>query len=454
MRCRRKRGNRVVKGDCNSVRRCLILAALLVCCAVPLHAQKWTLSHISSATQLVDNGTVYDAFPTMMKASNGTILNFYRKGTTHATDRGVIMLKTSTDNGVTWNLFAGTNYCSGGDPAGCLFADTSVNQFDSRNGSGGLSYDGSTAIFFWQQYNQTGGTVAGVPSSASAGAFYSRSTDNGATWSSPTALTGYFWTYGQLVVIPNGGGANGPAGGSGNCSAGCVAVSLGNNQTVSGGHQRLVFSYNNGSTWDTTHDEAITGSVTDEHAFLWTGGNQIISFDRNNANLNPVFLYTNDLGATWTATTTNITFVPTPPGWSVDLNGQIIVSPWLFDSKLSDGSVTLFFAERDNWDDPTPQHVYNYERALTFLPSDAVASPTGFLVPQTLYAQPRVTTFPNAGYPTVVEIATDPVKLLVEWYQQVSIGSTTPVNLYTLTGTFALGDTVLRGITVKGMVVQ
>jgi len=368
----------------------------------------------------------------MMNTANGTILNFYRRGSTHAGDRGVIMLRTSTDSGATWNLFNGTNYCSGSDPAGCIFADASTNQFDSRNTSGGISYDGSTLIVFWMQYNQTGGTVGGVLAGNSAGAFYSRSTDNGVSWSAPAALAGEYWTYGQLVVVPSG-----SPGVTGSCATGCVAVTINGGLVPDSARQFLIFSYDNGSTWDTANQKTITGIGTQEIAILRTTGNQLIAFDRpTSANSPLVFLYSNDMGSTWTATTTNIALEATPQGWTVAANGQSQVSPWLTNCSLSDGSVTLFFAERDNWNDPSTQHVYNYLRAITFRPQGAIASPKGFATPQDLYAQlPPITGFVNFGYPTVVK--TPGNTLLIEFNQQVSASNVNLVNLYTMTATMS-----------------
>ena len=78
----------------------LLLTVLLAASAA--NAQ-WTFSPSGTATQFVDSGNVYDSFPVLIKASNGTILSFYRKGTSQVSDRGVIMLQSSTNNGATWN---------------------------------------------------------------------------------------------------------------------------------------------------------------------------------------------------------------------------------------------------------------------------------------------------------------------------------------------------------------
>src|SRR5438552_1715459 len=116
---------------------------------LPLLAANWTFTNLGAATQITDT-SAYDAFSTMMKASNGTIFNFYRKCTSHASDRGVIYLRTSTDSGVTWTLHDNgsggvdtSHGCVSGDGVGCIFADATL---DSRNTFGGVSYDSSTLI--------------------------------------------------------------------------------------------------------------------------------------------------------------------------------------------------------------------------------------------------------------------------------------------------------------------
>jgi len=196
----------------------------------------------------------------------------------------------------------------------------------------------------------------------------------------------------------------------------------------------LIFSYDNGVRWDTAHPKVITGTMTQELGIAWAGNNQIIAFDRPSTNRNLILLHSNDMGSTWTSTTTNIAAKPTPQGWSVAANGQALVSPWLTKPSpdLGDGSITLFYAERDNWNDPSVQHVYNYLRAITFRPQDAIANPTSFGVPQDIYAQtPPVTGFVNFGYPTVVQISGN--TLLVEFYRQMDTSHVNLVNLYTMT---------------------
>src|SRR2546421_2914363 len=186
-------------GNDSMIKRILAFACFALLIGIlGLDAQAFWVWNLSPGSPVVySDGTRYDAFNVAVRLSNGNILTFYRNGTTHASDRGVIVLRTSTDGGSTWSLFSGTNFCSG-DVAGCLFADTSANQFDSRNAAGGISVDGSTIVLIWQQYNQTAGTVAGVPAGGSAGVFFSRSTDNGVSWSTPAAISGAFWPYGGL----------------------------------------------------------------------------------------------------------------------------------------------------------------------------------------------------------------------------------------------------------------
>src|ERR1700694_2167636 len=140
----------------------LLLAVLVTGCS-PLMSQQWTLGNLSTPLRITDaDARSYDAFPAMMKAANGKVFNFFRKATSHAADRGVIMLRTSVDGGVTWLLHDNgsggvdiSHRCLAGDPRVCIFADAAL---DTRNNFGGVSYDGSTLIIGWNIYNHTRGT--------------------------------------------------------------------------------------------------------------------------------------------------------------------------------------------------------------------------------------------------------------------------------------------------------
>jgi len=70
---------------------------------VPLRAQRWIFANLGTPVRYVTS--YYDAFGLMIRVNNGNILNFYREGTTHASDRGVMMLRVTSDNGSTLELF-------------------------------------------------------------------------------------------------------------------------------------------------------------------------------------------------------------------------------------------------------------------------------------------------------------------------------------------------------------
>ena len=52
---------------------------------------------------LTDDPTVHFGFPRMVRARNGDLLLFYRVGTTHAYDDGIIGMRISSDGGRTWS---------------------------------------------------------------------------------------------------------------------------------------------------------------------------------------------------------------------------------------------------------------------------------------------------------------------------------------------------------------
>jgi hypothetical protein len=410
----------------------LHLLLVLLAAALPARAQ-WSFTQTSPPERQYSS-IHYDAFPAMVRAPNGNILNFYRDGTSHANDRGVQMLQISTNDGSTWSPFSGANYCLGTDPSGCLFGDTSANGFDSRNGAIGVTSAG-TILAFWQTYNYTNGPVGGVPAHTSAQAYFSRSTDSGNTWSPPRALTGYVATYGQLVVVPSGSpGVIGP------CRIGCVASILVTDPV--GAFVSLVFSYDDGHTW--TDPKPISNAIsgrTNEVALVWAGGMQLAGVMRSSVagTTQPFWeLQSSDMGSTWTHVTSNIPLMGFPQGSTPVLN--TLVSPVAYNPGLPDGSVSLVYAERLTYTQRSVTHNMGWIESITFRPSVVIGSPSTFAGPVQVLATVRsVDSLVGMGYPAIAGTSVDK-KVLLEFYQEPTFGANP--NLYTMTAVVSRGQTL------------
>src|SRR5437667_245752 len=88
---------------------------------------------------------------------------------------------------------------------------------DDRNVAGGILPSG-TMVVFWNTYD--------FFKQRSVALFYSRSLDNGDTWTQPTQILGRNNSYGQIVVLPD-----------------SVAICVGNDQDGGGSKTYLHFSY-------------------------------------------------------------------------------------------------------------------------------------------------------------------------------------------------------------------
>lgn len=419
-----------------------MILSLAICAVAQNRWSTWIFNGMTTPVKINDPAR-YDAFAAMVRLSNGKILNFYRNGTSHTADRGVIVLLTSTNDGATWTPFSGTNYCLGPDVAGCLFSDTSANQYNSENVAASLSYDGSTVVVMWDEENWQGVPIGGVPTDSSAGLKYSKSTDGGVTWATPTALgMSGFYTYAQMMPIPSGAGANATVPG-GSCSTGCLINYVCTNAAGScgGTNGKLIFSYDNGATWN-SQTSTIPNGMIYEAGRAWISGNQLILLGRPNASNNMVFAYTNDLGGTWSSLlSTNIAHTPTPAGCSIGGQGTQIVSPLIIvpTPAHSDGTITVMYAERDDFQGTCPSALagtYDFLiQSITFIPSVVIASPTSFPLPQTIISPPGVTAVSNFGYPAAVETSLD--KLLIEYYLQFNIFNTSETNLFTMSASYS-----------------
>jgi len=137
-------------------------------------------SACAKAEVIVSDGK-YNAFGTIAVLSNKDLGIVFRKGTTHGTDKGKIVMKKSTDLGKTWSAES------------TVYEDAT---YDSRDPCITLLSNGTLIVSFFK-YNHT------VPGPIVDGVHTIRSTNNGNSWDTPVQLNSSFtdWCAGSGPVI-------------------------------------------------------------------------------------------------------------------------------------------------------------------------------------------------------------------------------------------------------------
>lgn len=130
----------------------------------------------------------YNAIPALARAANGTLIMIYRKATGHTSSKGVIVKKTSTDDGATWSA-----------------ETTIVNDatYDARE-PGLTKLANGDLILAYVLYNQAGlGSL--LPGDQ---VYVKKSVDNGVNWSASVTVTTGFTSHGyasaSVVELANG----------------------------------------------------------------------------------------------------------------------------------------------------------------------------------------------------------------------------------------------------------
>lgn len=98
-----------------------------------------TLSPIENSSQTVAEGA-YNAFGFAVQTRNDIIVYFYRQGTSHANDKGIIVMRQYTISSGNWG------------PISNVFSD---NDYDCRNVGGGII--GNNVFLFFNRWNYTAG---------------------------------------------------------------------------------------------------------------------------------------------------------------------------------------------------------------------------------------------------------------------------------------------------------
>ena len=363
---------------------------------------------------------------------------------------------------------ARTDWCTPYDPTtGCLYSDL-IPASDERYVAGGVTSDGAITLVY-QPYN----LISYIPTFGTENwhqhwLYSTRSTDNGVTWSRPKLLntpdgtsctvgfpspTGTcFWgdTYGPLIVVPG---------------VGVAVFSIYANGTSSpfpNLENLLIWSYDDGATYGVG---TVVGSplntvkpgytkITNtfgevETALLYVGSNTLIGFGARIGP--PTWFATTNLGETWTITqiSTSIFRAGVPSAYSAYTpTSDYWPSPWIFNPGLSSGVVTALIPERVVYarTPPPPQATMNNIRAVTFLPSSALASLSNLPNPQVLSSDypPGETSQVDSGYGSAVMIS--PTSLLYAYYDEDPIGTASTANIYQFTASYThCLDTCLVG---------
>jgi len=338
---------------------------------------------------------------------------------------------------------------------GCFHNDPT---YADQQAGGGIAPDGTMILWSWAY------TADNNFPGDHEGCWWSRSTDNGVTWSVPQFYSGlhtqtaYLVAPQSLLVVPAGSpGVTGP------CASGCVAQILG----VDSATEDLLFSYDDGQTWPdekVMFPQTITnglGYIT-ENEIIWVGGNTLLGFARSSlfasSNGGPqrlIFISSTDMGTTWNGALTNFPIENCPSGTTAFMD--VYPQPILLRAPVQPNLMTLFYGERASCLG-IPSTVNYYLRSLTFNPYAMLSDPTGYpttparvtdgigpngvvvdpvqgiYVPQYLYAMPFLGTTGNWGYMWAVPLTS--TTLLIAFEQ--TTGNNNADQIYTMTATYQL----------------
>lgn len=295
--------------------------------------------------ELVPSGKSFDAFPLFVQTNNNIKL-YYRHGTSHAGNDGVIITRSSTDGGKSFSS------------PDTLLSDTGT---DVRNVSGGVTPN-NRIVLFVLKYN------ANTFTNVNQGYIYSD--DEGSSWSAyqqlPTNKHSFYSPYGKLIAIGEGKlmqawyGRGGP-----------------NNYST-----YVTISKNNGSTWSDPIQVATSTSIRYcEASYAYLDNNVIIGLirdDRWGAPFHQVI--SSDNGQTWSEQ------------GEISFDSGMMVSPWLSGYTDANGKkcIMAFYANRTT----------NDLCAITGSSSGLQAGVAGW-IPQSLKRLGR-NKLQDFGYPSVI----------------------------------------------------
>ena len=285
---------------------------------------------------------------------------------------------------------------------GSVYGALSSDFLESAN-CGGVVTPSGAIVIFWED-------DTAVASALNWSCMMSRSTDNGATWSTPTQVVAGIPTVCPFAVVA----------GSGACPlypSGAIFTTI---QPFSGGalqYPKCYYSTDDGVTW--TAAGILTAMPTNEIALAWVGGNTLVAFGRNNASLPVEMAYSKDMGATWTLQATNLgIYLPNPN--NLALNYYYEISPCIINDNPGIDNVTLLWGERVSWSGNSYLQPNNGLRYTSFDPLAAIANPIGIPVGGVLDTCSQLGAV-DAGYPSFA--VSSGSKYLFQWMKQKVAGN-------------------------------
>lgn len=254
----------------------------------------------------------YQAFGISLRCNSGKIIIVYRQGDTHQNDAGIIVFRTSTDDGVTWSA------------AGLLQSEANV---DLRNVGGGVTPTGRLVVS-WLRWNFTSSIPHTNPTMQ-----FIHSDDEGATWTAPAAFgPDNYSPYGGLIEA----------------GAGKLILPIYNADTSA-----FMASSDNGSTW--TGPTILYSSGAEqptETSIVYLGNNTLLAVIRRELIPYLVQFKSVDNGATWfsqdslTFESNNTRFAVWLTTFIAPIGGKRAAAMYYYDR--DDGIMRVIFAYADD----------------------------------------------------------------------------------------------------------
>jgi len=284
-----------------------------------------------------------DGFGFIVKVpATGHILSIFRRAFFTDTQHGLLMVKESSDNGITWSA-PRQMYGQAG--------------YDASAPTGGVSSRGSVFVFFQMMENYGGWSTGNL--------VFLRSDDAGQTWSKPDVVPSAHAATGPLVETAD--------------SLMMAAVAQDNSP-------RLFVADLDGKNWHPGPKIPLKGAP--KIALLWLGGQELLGFAAIDYNQPLLRLYSRDLGKSWDVAVANLQ----PRAASThDSAWWMLDFPWIGWSGTPGKQVSLMFFESQYMPNVGNLH------AISFDPRQAIEQPQSFGMTTILYYGASPLEF---GYPS------------------------------------------------------